>query len=102
MSETEKNNSFANSLLVGIIAGFILPIIFFLLYYFFRFDNVEFIKYLSWLLESKKLVTVLSLSVAPNIFSFMFFVRRDKLYSGRGVLLATVLFGMFIFILKLI
>lgn len=96
----ENNPSFANSFIIGTLVGILMPIIVFVLYYIIRFEEVEFGDYIKWLIESEKIINVMSLSVAPNLISFMFFVKRDKLKSGRGVLFATILFGVLIFVIK--
>jgi hypothetical protein len=96
----KESSSFADNLLLGTVIGVLLPLLVFMLYYLSRFDDVGFVEYLSWLSENQKIVHVLSLSVSPNIISFMVFVKKNKLRSGRGVLLATILFGILVFVLK--
>ena len=89
-----------NKLSTGLIIGFILPFIFFLLYFLFRFKDISFVIYISILIETGKIVHVISLSVFPNLIPFMLFVRTDRYRSGRGVLAATIVLGIIIFILK--
>lgn len=89
-----------NKLSTGLIIGIGLPLIFFLLYFIFRFKGLEFGSYLKILMESGKIVHVISLSVFPNLIPFMLFVRSDRYRSGRGVLAATVVLAIVIFILK--
>lgn len=91
-----------NSLTFGLIAGFTLPVIFFMLYFLFRFHSTDFIGYLQFLIESKKLLHVMSLSVFPNLLPFFLFVNSNRFRSGRGVLGATITLGILIFILKFV
>ncbi len=93
---------FFNKIIHGLIVGFISPIIFFALYYLVRFSQYEFADYLNLLIESKKLVNVLSLTVLPNLAPFMLFINSNRYSAGRGVLAATILIGIVIFIMKLI
>ncbi len=89
-----------NKVTLGLVLGFGLPIIFFLLYYLFRFTGIAFGEYLHILSENRKIVHVISLSVFSNLIPFMWFVRSDRYLSGKGVLAATVILGILIFVLK--
>jgi hypothetical protein len=97
----DDKSLFFNKIVYGLIIGFISPVIFFLLYYIFRFGHYSFTDYLQLLIESKKLVNVVSLSVLPNLAPFMLFINSNRYSSGRGVLAATIFLGILIFIVKL-
>ncbi len=98
----DDRSLFFNKIGYGLIVGFITPILSFLLYYIFRFGSNGFADYLRFLIEAKKLVSVLSLSVLPNLAPFMLFINSSRYSSGRGVLAATILLGVIIFILKFV
>lgn len=98
----DDRSLFFNRIPYGIMVGLISPIVFFLLYYLFRFGQYGFAEYLRLLVESKKLANVLSLTVLPNIAPFMLFINSNRYSSGRGVLGATIGLGILIFILKFI
>ena len=91
-----------NSIAFGLIIGFSAPIVFFLLYFLFRIHSTDFIGYLKFLIESQKLVHVMSLSVFPNIIPFLLFVNSLRFRAGRGVLGATIALALLIFILKFV
>ena len=93
---------FLNKMSHGILIGVILPVIFFLLYYMVRFGTLNFMDYLKYLWESKKFVSVLSLSVLPNLLPFLLLMNSNRYSSGRGVLAATIIIGVVVFILKLL
>ena len=97
----DNKNLFFNKLWHGILIGFLLPMIIFVFYYLYRFGQYSFPEYLSFLFESKKFVGVLSISVLPNLAPFFLLVNTDRLSSGRGVLTATIIIGVAIFIIKL-
>ncbi|MCX6239191.1 MAG: hypothetical protein NTY07_16805 [Bacteroidia bacterium] len=101
MNYDDKSLPF-NKVIYGLLVGFISPILFFLLYYHFRFGQYSFSHYLHLLIESKKLANVMSISVLPNLAPFMLFINSSRYSSGRGVLAATIILGIFIFILKFI
>lgn len=98
----DDKSLFFNKIIYGLLVGFISPIVFFLIYYIFRFEQFSFSEYLRILVDSKKLVNVLSLTVLPNLGPFMLFINSNRYSSGRGVLAATIILGIVIFILKLI
>ena len=91
-----------NNLALGLIIGFLLPFIVFMLYFLFRINGTEFSMYLRFLVESEKLVHVISLSTFPNLVPFLLFVNSERYRSGRGVLGATVVVGIIIFIIKIL
>jgi len=93
---------FFNKIIYGLLVGFISPIVFFLIYYIFRFEQFSFSEYIRILVESRKLVNVLSLTVLPNLGPFMLFINSNRYSSGRGVLAATIILGIVIFIMKFI
>ncbi|NEW81862.1 MAG: hypothetical protein GZ094_05820 [Mariniphaga sp.] len=98
----DDKSLFFNKIIYGLLVGFISPVVFFLIYYIFRFEQYSFSEYIRILVESKKLVNVLSLTVLPNLGPFMLFINSNRYSSGRGVLAATIILGIVIFILKLI
>ncbi len=86
----DDRSLFFNKIGYGLIVGFLTPVISFILYYIFRFGHHSFVDYLHFLIESKKLVNVLSLSVLPNLAPFMLLINSSRYSSGRGVLAATI------------
>jgi len=93
---------FFNKIIYGLLVGLFSPVVFFLIYYIFRFEQFSFSEYIRILVESKKLVNVLSLTVLPNLGPFMLFINSNRYSSGRGVLAATIILGIVIFIMKFI
>ncbi len=91
-----------NSFIFGVLAGIITPLIFFLLYFLFRIHSTDFERYLSFLIETKKLVHVISLAVFPNLIPFLLLVNSGRYRAGRGVLGATIVLGIVVFVLKFI
>ncbi len=92
---------FFNKMSQGILIGFMFPLIFFMLYYIVRGGTYNFTDYLKHLWESKKFVSVISLSVFPNLLPFLLLMNSNRYSSGRGVLAATIILGVAVFILKL-
>lgn len=98
----DDKSLFFNKIIHGLLVGFLSPGVFFMIYYIFRFEQYSFPEYLRILIESKKLVSVLSLTVLPNLGPFMLFINSNRYSAGRGVLAATIIIGIVIFILKFI
>jgi hypothetical protein len=98
----DDKSLFFNKIVYGLVVGLITPILSFLLYYIFRFGQYGFTDYLGFLIESKKLVNVSSLAVLPNLAPFMLFINSGRYSSGRGVLTATIVLGVIIFIWKFV
>jgi hypothetical protein len=85
---------------LGILMGIVFPLVFFLLYFLFRFNGPSFERYLQILVQSGKIIHVLSLSVLFNLAPFLYFVRTNRFKSGKGVLSVTILFVLILFVLK--
>jgi len=89
---------FVNKISYGVIIGLLCPVLFFILNYIFRFKQYNFSDYMGFLIESKKLISVISLAIFPNIIPFMLFINSNRYSSGRGVLTSTVILGILVFI----
>jgi hypothetical protein len=100
MSAPYSESSSLNRFWLGFLLGLGFPLIFFLLYFLFRFRNLTLDQFLQILMKSGKIVHVLSLAVFSNLAPFMFFVRTNRFKSGRGVMAITILFVISIFVLK--
>lgn len=99
MANYYESNSF-NRFLTGLLVGLSAPFLFFFIYCLFRFQHMPFSEFFALLIKTGKIIHVMSLAVFPNLLPFMFFVKTDRYKSGRGVLAATVIFGLLIFVLK--
>ena len=75
---------FFNKMSQGILIGFMFPLIFFMLYYIVRGGTYNFTDYLKHLWESKKFVSVISLSVFPNLLPFLLLMNSNR-YSSCEV-----------------
>ncbi len=100
MSAAYTEPSGMNRFWLGFFLGLGFPLVFFLLYFLFRFQDLTMAHYLQLLTESGKVVHVMSLAVFPNLIPFMFFVRTNRFKSGRGVMAITILLVLFMFVWK--
>lgn len=89
-----------NNLRTGLILGIAVPLVSFLIVYLVGFRGRSPSEYISGLLETRKLSSVISLSVVPNLLLFFIFIWLDYLYSARGVLASTMLFALVVILSK--
>ena len=89
-----------DSLKLGLILGVILPLVVAALLYVFKFSDYPVEYFREQLFHMKLFAKFLSICVYPNLGLFFIFIWRNRLYSARGVLMATMLLAIAVFILK--
>lgn len=92
----------SNSIGFGLILGFLGPILTLLIIYFFAAGDVAIRDYIRQLIFFNVYTHIISLSVLPNLLTFFLFIWRNKLRSGRGVLMATIILALVVLGMKLI
>jgi hypothetical protein len=96
MSRVEKYDR----LMVGVIAGFILPVLTCLVFYLFSTGNRSIAGYFQRIVKADILTHIISLAVFPNLFLFLIFNRLDMLKATRGVLGITIFWAATVFAIK--
>ena len=91
-----------DKLIIGFVAGLVLPFLVGLIIYFFSAGVMNIIKYLEHLNRSNIITHSISLCVFPNILIFLIFSKLDMLNATRGVLAVTIVWALFMFALKLL
>lgn len=86
--------------LVGFLAGFLVPVIIFLVVYFFGEKNVSFSNYVKSLWHLQALLKLGSLCVFANLLVFMGFMKINYERAARGVLGATIIYALVVLISK--
>lgn len=86
--------------LVGFLAGFLVPVIIFLVVYFFGEKNVSFSNYVKSLWHLQALLKLGSLCVFANLLVFMGFIKINYERAARGVLGATIIYALVVLISK--
>ena len=89
-------------LIKGTIAGIIAPIAAFVVYVAFFTENSDPIGMYNQLVAMDKLSHALSLSVLINLLLFFMNIKTSRDETARGILLATILYGIAIAIIKFI
>jgi len=91
-----------NSQKAGLLLGLLLPVISFFIFYLVRFREIPLPEFVNMVYLRNVLSPLLSLNILPNLLLFFVFIRKDYLLSAKGVLLATFLFAIGVFILKVL
>jgi len=95
-----KKRKLFDSSVTGFTAGFILPVVVFIVVYFFRDNDLAFSDYIKSLFRLNALVKLGSLCVFANLLIFMAFIRLKYERTARGVLGATIIYALLILISK--
>lgn len=97
------NSNWSNKQIVGFLGGIIVPFLTTYLIYRVRyFGGRSFIDFINAMLSLSSFGKLLSLSVVPNLLLFFLAIWTDRLKAARGVLIATILFGIVMVIITLI
>jgi len=89
-----------NSVYLGLVLGIVAPLLTMLIVYIINFNAFDINELISYLVGKNVFTKLVSLCVIPNLLLFFIFIRLNYLYSARGVLMATILFAVFVFITK--
>jgi hypothetical protein len=87
-----------DSLIIGFLAGFIVPLLIFFAVYIFGEQDVSLSSYIKNLWRLQALIKLMSLCVFANLLVFMGFIRLKYDQAARGVLGATILYVMAVLI----
>ena len=90
-----------NSLVLGLMLGLIVPVLSSYILYYFTLYPLE-VKDAITRMQARNIhVHVLSLVVIPNILLFFLFTWSNRLKSSRGVLMATIVYAIAVFMMKM-
>lgn len=96
-------SNWSNKQISGIIAGVLTPLLVSYLIYRFRyFGDRSFFDFIKAMITLESFGKLMSLSVLPNLLLFFLAIWSERLLAARGVLIATLLFGITMVILALI
>lgn len=90
-----------DNLTFGIILSLLLPVVIFLLLYFFRFSYYPFGEFLQTVRQESRLVTFFGAwSLVGNIALFTLFINNRKDQTAKGIFIVTVVYGALFLLLK--
>lgn len=88
---------------LGLILGFIAPLIVFMIVYFIRFSGYEFDEFVKVFFHEKKLITFWGVwCLVGNIALFTYYINTSKDKTAKGIFAITVVYGIGILLMKLL
>lgn len=88
---------------LGFIIGFIMPLLGMVVIFLIKFSGESFSGFLEALFNNKKVAaTVISLSALANIIPFIYYTNRRLDLTAKGILIATMLYGVLFILLKFV
>ncbi|MFY7900546.1 MAG: hypothetical protein ACOVNY_10215, partial [Chitinophagaceae bacterium] len=79
-----------DQLALGIIMGFLAPMLGVVCFYYIKFSSARFIEFLEFMIAWKSLFTsVISLSLIANAAIFTIYINLHKDKTARGIFIAT-------------
>jgi hypothetical protein len=87
-------------LLIGLLVGLLAPTIGIAIFYSSRFSGNNLALFLTVSVQEKMLSPLLSLCAVINLAVFYLFIHFEKLQTGKGIILATFVYGFVIVLLK--
>ena len=92
-----------DNLQMGLILGFVLPLIVFLLIYLVRFGDSSLSDFMSTFLAQKSLITFFGVwCLVANIAMFTYYVNTQKDRTAKGIFAMTLIYGIGILLAKVL
>ena len=102
MADQLKPKRGRDNVYLGVFFGLIFPVIGFLLYYVFIFsDSLSLSEYWDFLFASGNIAAALSLAIIMNLPVFFLSIWSNKYERVKGIVGATLFYGLLIIIFKL-
>jgi len=89
-----------NTITFGLLAGLVVPLLALAVFYLISSSDKTFPAFLDFIVSRKKLSSLISLAVVPDLLVFFIFIWLEYLYSARGVLAAVFLFALIVVLTK--
>jgi hypothetical protein len=90
-----------NNTLAGVVAGLVVPVIAFSVFFLLTHKSLSFGDYFRKVEAAGNITGIMSVSVFSNIIIFLIFNRFDMLLASRGVLGITIAWALTVFAIKL-
>ena len=94
-----------DSLQLGLILGFIGPILGLVVIYFFKSDfrSLSFGEYMDFFFNTNRLITSIgSLSLLVNVILFTIYINTHRDNTAKGIFVITLIYGICILVLKIL
>ncbi len=101
MDRKGKQTRGRDNIYFGAFLGLVFPMVGFLLFYLFAFyESMTLSQYWDQLFYTSKLSAALSLAVVTNLPVFFYFISARQYENVKGVVGATMFYGIFIILFK--
>ncbi len=91
-----------NKFWIGTIIGLVSPQFFIFMYWLFEFNYMGFLPlFYEYLIKGKILSPLISLCAFPNVALLFLLMNKNHYRSGKGLILATIIYGFIILYLKI-
>jgi|ERR1043165_7498550 hypothetical protein len=101
MERRSKSHHGRNNIYFGAFLGLVFPVIGFLLYYVWKFSDTMTLKgYWDFLFAQRVISQALSLAIILNLLVFFYALRNNNYETVKGVVGATIFYGLLIIIFK--
>jgi len=92
-----------DNLKLGLLLGFLLPPIVFIVIYFIKFSSYEFGDFFQTFLQESRLITFFSAwCLVANIGLFTLYINTNRYRTARGVFFVTIGYGLGFLLLKIL
>jgi hypothetical protein len=92
-----------DDLALGLILGFIMPIIVFIFIYFLRFSEFAFGEYVRTFFRERSLITFFGVwCLVGNIALFTLYINTRKDRTAKGIFAITLVYGIGVLLLKVL
>lgn len=88
-------------LIIGALVGMLVPAFLILMMYAFKFSESSFTSFVSASIRQGIAPALIALSLIGNLGLFFLFLKFDKLWASRGVMIATIIYGALMLYFKL-
>lgn len=95
-----NSNPMYNRLLTGLFLGVLVPAITVLLFYLVKHPAKSLYEFIDLVTRANIMSPILSLCALPNLGLFYLFINKKWWLSARGILLATLVWAVLVFIVK--
>ena len=91
-----------DSMLLGLLLGLVIPVLGVMIFYYSKFAAVDLWQFLQVATKHKVLSPMLSLCAILNLGVFYLFLNKNLYLTARGIILATIIYGVTIVLLKFV
>ena len=89
-----------NTVTFGLLAGILIPLLALVIFYFGSSAELSFSEFIVFIVSRRKLSSLISLSLVPDLLVFFIFIWLNYLYSARGVLGAVFILALVVVMTK--